>query len=88
MPDVSLKYTSAVINRAKRKATVIEEADTGVDGGMEDGADRNHPPRSRHHVRRPKQGELLWYNTGIEVDGDGGRSRIYGWSEVGGEIPS
>lgn len=36
-------------------------------------------------VRRPKQGEVRWYATGIEVDKDGGREIYYGWTEVGGQ---
>lgn len=36
-------------------------------------------------MRRPKQGEVRWYATGIEVDKDGGREIYYGWTEVGGQ---
>ncbi|CAD6590366.1 MAG: hypothetical protein TREMPRED_005716 [Tremellales sp. Tagirdzhanova-0007] len=83
MPDPSLEYSTAVINQTKRKSKARERAETGAEGGVEDEVDRDHRPRSGYQLRRPKQGELLWHNTGIEIDGDGGRSRMYGWTEVG-----
>ena len=88
MPDPSLEYSTAVINQTKRKSKARERAETGAEGGVEDEVDRDHRPRSGYQLRRPKQGELLWHNTGIEIDGDGGRSRMYGWTEVGGESKS
>ncbi|OCF36876.1 hypothetical protein I316_01473 [Kwoniella heveanensis BCC8398] len=36
-------------------------------------------------MRRPDNGEIRWWVTGIEVDKDGSRDDVYGWAEVGEE---
>ncbi|WVQ99399.1 hypothetical protein IAU59_006532 [Kwoniella sp. CBS 9459] len=41
--------------------------------------------RDRARMKRPKNGEIRWWNTGIEVDKDGSRDDVYGWAEVGEE---
>ncbi|KAK8864379.1 hypothetical protein IAR55_001627 [Kwoniella newhampshirensis] len=39
----------------------------------------------RRGLRRPEKGEIKWWSTAIEVDRDGKREIIYGWSELGEE---
>ena len=77
-PNMTIEYPPALVNKAKRKA---EEDTMDVDGDLDDIND----PGPSTRVRRSPNGDVRWWNTGIEVDKDGGRNKLYGWSEVGGE---
>ncbi|WVF71458.1 hypothetical protein IAT40_006262 [Kwoniella sp. CBS 6097] len=41
--------------------------------------------KTLRRIKRPKNGEIRWWNTGIEIDKDGSRDDVYGWAEVGEE---
>ena len=43
------------------------------------------PSFPKRRVRKPEGGEVRWYTTSIEIDREGSRDHVYGWSDLGGE---
>ncbi|WWC94150.1 hypothetical protein V866_000989 [Kwoniella sp. B9012] len=97
-PSLSLENPSSAINNEKRRAA---SAAFVVDDNLsdEDGLDNydETPLPSKNggkgkgketKVRRPRKGEIKFWNTGVEVDTSRKRDEVYGWDDVGDEITS
>nr|XP_031863242.1 uncharacterized protein CI109_001115 [Kwoniella shandongensis]KAA5530314.1 hypothetical protein CI109_001115 [Kwoniella shandongensis] len=62
------------------------KADAGPSGsGSGSGSKNALNGKVRRRIRRPKDGEVKWWSTGIEVDRDGKREEAYGWTDIGEE---
>ncbi|WRT66351.1 uncharacterized protein IL334_003306 [Kwoniella shivajii] len=86
-PTSSLDNPTAAINESKRRAALQAEADS-EDEGLDTFEDTAIPSekKGKWRMRRPNNGEIRFWSTGIEIDKDGSREDVYGWSDIGDEI--
>jgi hypothetical protein len=81
-PNLVLEYPISTVNKAKKRM----EEDMDVDETGTPGPSTRESSGSR--VMRMKTGEVKWWTTGIEVDKEGARERLYNWIDAGGEAVS
>nr|XP_018263108.1 uncharacterized protein I303_04599 [Kwoniella dejecticola CBS 10117]OBR85266.1 hypothetical protein I303_04599 [Kwoniella dejecticola CBS 10117] len=91
-PSLSLENPSSIVHESRRKAALAlageddasdeEPLEEAMDDGL-NGSEKKDKGKGK--MRRPINGEIRFWSTGIEVDRDGKRNEIYGWNDVGGE---
>lgn len=81
-PNLVLEYPISTVNKAKKRM----EEDMDVDEAGTPGPSTTESSGSS--VKRMKAGEVKWWTTGIEVDKDGSRDRLYNWIDAGGDSNS
>ncbi|WVW83875.1 hypothetical protein I302_105897 [Kwoniella bestiolae CBS 10118] len=98
-PSLTLENPSSVINESKRRAAsasafVVDDNNLSDEDGLDNydetplpsGGARDKGKGKEVRMRRPKKGEIKFWNTGMEVDKDRSRDEVYGWDDVGDEI--